>query len=288
MFALKSEENGKYLYAAASNSNNLKSQDIVNDNAKWTISVSEGVASIVATESSNRNVMQFNSSLFSCYGSASQSAIALYARPFDYEREGLQQGMLGTICLPNGGKITGASIFEIAYMDYEADGTTPHKIYFDEVEGGIMEAGMPYVVLANEGAAKFGVYYTDNENKAAQSKKGLVGYIGEGRSLVADEYFIYDNKFFYVSAADATSGRIHISNNRAYINLSQVPGYNNEPVVVPAPGRRVSIGNGAPAVATGLENGELKSDEMKKVLINGELFILRGEKMYDATGRLVK
>jgi hypothetical protein len=31
------------------------------------------------------------------------------------------------------------------------------------------------------------------------------------------------------------------------------------------------------------------NDELiKKVLINGQLFILRGEKMYDATGRLVK
>lgn len=282
--------NGNYLYAQGGNSNNcLKERSDINNQATWTITIEEGIATIKA-DVSGRNWMRknTNSAIFSCYASG-QENIVLYAKPFDYEREGLQQGMLGTICLPNGGQIFGASIFEIAYMDYEANGITPYKIYFDEVEGGIMEAGMPYVILANEGSSHLGVYYTDSENKAAQSKKGLVGYMDEsGRTLAENEYFIYNNMFYYVSAADAASGRIHISKNHAFINLSAVPGYNNEPISVPAPGRRVSIGNGAPAVATGLENGELKSDEMKKVLINGELFIIRGEKMYDATGRLVK
>ena len=291
MFALQTS-NGKYLSAAGSGTNNYlkEAANYNSDKEKWTITIADNKAKIQAA-STNRNTIRYNStsSLFSCYAEDGQAAIALYARPFDYERGGLQQGMLGTICLPNGGKIAGASIFEIAYMDYETNGITPYKIYFDEVEGGIMEAGMPYAILANEGSSHLGVYYTDSENKTAQSKKGLVGYMDEsGRALAENEYFIYNNMFYYVSAADAASGRIHISKNHAFINLSAVPGYNNEPISVPAPGRRVSIGNGAPAVATGLENGELKSDEMKKVLINGELFIIRGEKMYDATGRLVK
>ena len=284
---------GNYLYAASSSSNYLKEKETLDANGTWSISISEGKANIVAQGTNTRNTIRHNngnnSNLFSCYASGQQDVV-LYAKPFDYTRE-IAQGVLSTTCLPNGGQIFGASVFEIAYMDYEADGTTPHKIYFDEVEGGIMEAGMPYVVLANEGSSKFGVYYTDNENKDAQSKNGLVGYIGTGRSLLENEYFIYDNKFFYVSAADAASGRIHISNNRAFINLSQVPGYNNEPVSVPAPGRRrVSLGNGAsaPQVATGMENVQGGNVQSTKVLINGQLFILRGEKMYDATGRLVK
>lgn len=56
-----------------------------------------------------------------------------------------------------------------------------------------------------------------------------------------------------------------------------------------APFRRVKAMPMAPQVATGLENGELMNDAMvKKVLINGQLFILRGEKIYDAKGQLVK
>jgi hypothetical protein len=41
-------------------------------------------------------------------------------------------------------------------------------------------------------------------------------------------------------------------------------------------------------VATGIENTGFESEAPRKVLINGELYIIRGEKMYDAKGQLVK
>jgi hypothetical protein len=41
-------------------------------------------------------------------------------------------------------------------------------------------------------------------------------------------------------------------------------------------------------VATGVENAETIQEGVQKIMIDGQLFILRGEKMYDATGRLVK
>ncbi len=82
MFAIKTS-NG-YLYAASSSKNYLLSQTENNDNGKWTITIEEGVASIVATNSSNRNVMQFNyasnNQIFSCYSSASQKPLALYEK----------------------------------------------------------------------------------------------------------------------------------------------------------------------------------------------------------------
>lgn len=71
-----------YLYAASSGSNYLRTQAVNDVNGSWTITVTNNVASIVATNSTNRNVMQYNSSssLFSCYGSASQKALAIYYR----------------------------------------------------------------------------------------------------------------------------------------------------------------------------------------------------------------
>jgi hypothetical protein len=57
---------------------------------------------------------------------------------------------------------------------------------------------------------------------------------------------------------------------------------------MPAPGRRrISMSYNGSQVATGIENAEA-NEAPRKVLINGELFILRGEKMYDAKGQLVK
>ena len=70
-----------YLYAASSSSNHLKTQETNNANGEWSISIaSNGTATIKANGSNSRNVMQYNksSSLFACYGSASQQAVAIY------------------------------------------------------------------------------------------------------------------------------------------------------------------------------------------------------------------
>jgi hypothetical protein len=50
--------------------------------------------------------------------------------------------------------------------------------------------------------------------------------------------------------------------------------------------RRVAIGQ-APQVATGMENIDASAQPVK-MIIDGQLYILRGEKMYDAQGKLVK
>ena len=69
-----------YLYAASSSSNHLKTQEELSDNSSWQITITDGVASVVAQGESTHNVMQYNqsSSLFSCYASASQKPIAIY------------------------------------------------------------------------------------------------------------------------------------------------------------------------------------------------------------------
>ena len=71
-------QNSKYLYAAAASSNYLKGEDSPDVNAYWDVSCTDGNWSIVASKSSNRNVMQNNGNLFACYGAASQTAVALY------------------------------------------------------------------------------------------------------------------------------------------------------------------------------------------------------------------
>ena len=70
-----------YLYAASSSSNYLRTQNTLNDNASWEISIAaDGTATVKAQGTYTRNVMQYNqsSSLFACYSSASQKAICIY------------------------------------------------------------------------------------------------------------------------------------------------------------------------------------------------------------------
>ena len=75
--------NGNYLYAASTSSNHLKeTSDINNVNAKWTITIEEGVATIKALHDghTNRNWMRYNSdnNIFSCYASG-QEDLVIYA-----------------------------------------------------------------------------------------------------------------------------------------------------------------------------------------------------------------
>lgn len=58
-----------YLYAASSSNNYLRTQSPVDVNAEWEVVWTEGVLSVVATGSSNRNILRYNlsSDLFSCY-----------------------------------------------------------------------------------------------------------------------------------------------------------------------------------------------------------------------------
>ena len=74
-----------YLYAAGSSNNYLKTQGTNNVNGEWNITIESSVASIVATGSSNRNVMQYNYNnnnppIFTCYETASQTALKIYKK----------------------------------------------------------------------------------------------------------------------------------------------------------------------------------------------------------------
>ena len=198
----------------------------------------------------------------------------------DYTRP-VTEGRYGTICLPNGGVMTGATLYEVAYY-----GETSKKIFFDEILNGTMEAGVPYIYLPNENATQLGVFYTDAAGEDAQSANGLVGYIGESEAtehalpVPVGSYILNNNQYREVVYANSA----YILSHRAYINLSAINP--SEPALVPGR-RRISMSVQSEQVVTGID--ALNAGEQPvKMMIDGKLYILRGEKMYDATGRLVK
>ena len=196
----------------------------------------------------------------------------------DYTRE-VNSGRYGTICLPNGGKMYGGALYEVAYKDET-------KIYFDEILNGEMVAGRPYIFLPNAGIDLIAVAYTDEANAEADSYHGLIGFIGASPAeelQVPDgggNYILQNNQYREVlTGADA-----RIKSNRAYIKLASI---GSTPFSAPAGRRRISMGYSSENAAQGFENIE-SGDAPMKVMINGTLYILRGEKVFDATGRLVK
>ena len=197
----------------------------------------------------------------------------------DYTRE-VRPGYYGTICLQNGGQMIGASLFELYYYN-EAQGL----LYMVGEADATMEAGNPYVFLPNERATNNTLYvFYDETTATAKTVNGLVGYLGdENKQLEGNgtNYILQDNKIKKVVGGN--NSNVFVTKNRAYIELGSVD--KNEPA--PVPGRRlVAIGQ-APQVATGMESVDASAQPVK-MIINGQLFILRGEKMYDAQGKLVK
>ena len=271
----------KYLYAASSSSNYLKSQDEIDDNATWTIGIENSKAAITANGTNTRNIIRFNStsSLFSCYASG-QSDIALYIQQQedipvvpepDYTRS-ITAGQFGTICLPNGGTIEGATIFEIAY-------TKEGKIFFDEISEATMVAGRPYIFYPNNGTSELKVYYTGSEDAAAGNYNGLYGSYGQSLLTPNDgNYILYDNKYYLVDS------EAYVGANRAYIKLGKVPTEEQ----APAPGRRrVSMDVQGEQVATSIINTHY-SDQPMKVMIDNQLYIIRAGQMFDMTGNKIK
>lgn len=70
-----------YLAASSSSSNNLATVDAIDANGSWAITISDGLATIVAKGDKSRNILQYNTSSprFSCY-TGSQQPVNIYAK----------------------------------------------------------------------------------------------------------------------------------------------------------------------------------------------------------------
>ncbi len=205
----------------------------------------------------------------------------------DYSRPNLNPNNIGTLCWTNNAILGGATLYELAGKNEN------NYLVFDEVEENRLEAGKPYIFVPENGNTEIKVYNTDTEaalTTPVQNTKGMQGTFVElssadGTTLWGN-YVISKNHYIYVDSDNVILGA-----NRAYVlgldNLDVVssaptPGTNG------APRRRLVMGGNAPAVATDVDNIYGNDTKVQKILINGQLFIIRGDKTYDATGRLVK
>ena len=191
--------------------------------------------------------------------------------PATYTRE-VTSGNFGTICLPYAGTITGATLFVLSYKD-------ENYVYVDEI-GTTLEAGKPYLFLPT--STEITVNYTDNTYKEAGENGALRGtYVEMNNAALMGKYIISGNKYYLI---DNATGNSRLPENRAYFVLDDVSP--SEPVLAPG-ARRIALGTNGQNTATGVD--QVQGDEVPtKMIINGQLFILRGEKMYDAQGKLVK
>ena len=191
---------------------------------------------------------------------------------------------IGTLCVDHNvpaGQYFGATFYQIAGRN----ATYPDKLDFDQVAPDEeLKAGEPYIFQSTTG--RIDLFYGETEKTEPVVVNGMHGLLANGHLDIDDDnklniLYISGNKLHNCSNLSSLT----LVANRAYIVMSEVDATTSQP----APGRvRLTIGgNSAPQITTGMDNLNA-TDTPVKVLINGQIFILRGEKMYDVTGKLVK
>ncbi len=206
-----SEDNvvGGYLYAASSGNNYLKTQEENDDNGRWAITFSNGVASIVAQGENTRNVMQYNSSssIFACYGSASQAPVYIY------EKDG-EATPTESVTVTSAGY---ATYYSENTLDFTGTGITAYvgtlegtSLTFTPITKAPAYTGL--LLVANGGTSKNVPVATTVEAVTNNCLEGTL----TGKTLTADDYILNVNssgKAGFYKAGTHTSLGAH----KAYI-----------------------------------------------------------------------
>lgn len=203
--------------------------------------------------------------------------VSVLLRP-GYIRTGLTVGSLGTICLPS--NVPAGQAFGATF--YKLEGKEPQygKIVFDEIPSGELEAGKPYLFQAN--AAEIVCYYGTTSVSSPDNSGAMKGTFEDMTLTDLTNIYYFAQKALW-SCVDLTS--LSVPANRAYVKMDEMPAISESN---PAPGvRRITLGVNGQNTATGVENMGT-SEQPMKMIINGQLYIIRGEKTYDAQGKLVK
>ena len=207
-----------YLYAASSGSNYLRTNANLDNNGSWTVSVTDGIASIIAQGSNTRNMMQYNqtSSIFSCYASDKpQKDISIYKiNKASIEAYTLIVGNAGwaTLCLNYDAEIpSGVTCYSVSAVDGES-------ATLAEVEG-VIPANTGVIVEAEAGSYTFEVATEAGSDVANE----LIGTI-VNTYITKEAYVlgIVDGKVGLYKAEMA--GGVWLNNaNKAYLPASAVP-----------------------------------------------------------------
>lgn len=284
----------KYFQDNGSNSK-LIFTDAIADAAEVTISYETDWTKLLFSERCIRFNNASGQTRFRFYAASSQQAVQLYKKDVpvkDLIRGGLSDGKWGTLCpAQNVENVEGAVFYLLSYLEEDELGN-PYNVVFDEIVGPNLQAGKPYFFIAN--AEEIRGNKTGEPLDAADPAgvNGFYGYIGASSMALTvwhdaydeDEdntFVIYDNKVVRINQTGTM-----LPSERCYININkEVP---SRTAVAKTYGRRrITVGVSGTNAAQGFENLDA-SEKPLKVMIEGTLYILRGEKVYDATGRLVK
>ncbi|MBR2167127.1 MAG: InlB B-repeat-containing protein, partial [Paludibacteraceae bacterium] len=200
-------------------------------------------------------------------------------------RTDLTAGNYYTICYPKAmTDVQGATLWSFVGKD-------ANFAYIEQETATTIEAGKPYIMYATASTVTAVLGDETNAPGANGAIHGTFSDLTQDQlnnyATVAghDLYLVIGNQLRKATGY-ANDGITPLTGNslpanRAFVVLGDIPAASAH---MPAHVRAMPLHKDT---ATGMD--ELNASETPvKVMINGQMYILRGEKMYDATGRLVK
>ena len=198
----------------------------------------------------------------------------------------LTGGMYNTLCLPfdvnelTGTPLENATVWQYNRVTVKGDGTNKEIfLEFDEVES--ITAGEPYLVEPAEDIAapmefKNVTISVTSGNDVAQDAVTMHGILHPTELEANDKSILFLVENNNLAWANVTA---NMNGMRAYFQV-------NEPSLQSA--RTRAYIRREPTVATDMENITTSETEIKKVIYNGTLYIIRGDEVYTIQGTKVK
>ena len=218
-------QNEGYLYAASSSSNWLRTQATNNNNGKWTISISNGEATITAQGTNTHNILRYNSgsNCFSCYSSGQQT-VCLYTKPAPNSAKVNRDGV------PTTSKVTGiaANVLVtvksngVVYLTGNNAGNAANLVVEDggqlvtsaDVQGTMQKTILGYDPSANPSN---GWYFISSSLKSSVN-------VSDVQNLINASGTDYDLYYFKQNPDDGLEW-INQKNNNGFTELYEKTGY---------------------------------------------------------------
>lgn len=192
-----------YLYAASSTSNYLKTEATPDDNnnARATISITDGIATITFKGSNTRRLMQYNSgsSLFACY-SSSQAPIQIYKEVAHSESVKLNAFGYATFASPCSLDFSDDS----EYSAWQITGVSGSTITFAQITGAV--AAGTGVLLKGEASETISIPVANSGSDISSTNK-LEGYT-ESKIVGENAYYgLSGNSFKRINSGTVPAGK---------------------------------------------------------------------------------
>ena len=211
-----------YLYAASNSSNHLKTETTPdgNNNARATVSIESGNATIMFTGANSRKWLKYNgtSDLFSCYKAddTDQSIVQIYKEVAHDEPVTISAAKYATFCSPYKLDYSGTDVK--AYMAK----STGSSVKLTEVEDGIVPANAG-VVLYSETANTYNIPVTSAAGSDYDAENNELVGINVRTSVAADggdgkTNYILSNEDAGVGFYKATTAGAYLAAHRAYLS----------------------------------------------------------------------